>query len=100
MWNYRNLKETEPRLHALIETCHSILEAGCDLDVNKKHEAAWSKTHDLSEIGTYFGFDTMISMGTGHNPNLMQSSEYRFLPDASLIVSWRALTVCRSASGS
>lgn len=100
MWNYRNLKETEPRLHSLIDTFHSIMDTENGYVTDARDQNTWSETQDLSQTGTYFGFDTMISMGTGHNPNLMLSPEHRYLPDASAIVSIRALAVsCSSAYG-
>jgi hypothetical protein len=94
MWNNRSLKKAEPRLHALIATFLSIMMSGKDSAVDKD---SWSKTFNLTELGTYFGYDTTISMATGENPDLMLHHEQRWLPSASVLVSWRALTVRNTA---
>lgn len=91
MWNNRSLKEAEPRLHALIATFLSLMNPGGD-DATAASNT-WSKMVNLSELGTYFGYDTMLTMGTGENPNIMLSPDKQWMPGASLYVSWRAITV-------
>ena len=90
MWNNRSLKKAEPRLHDLIDTLLSLMAPGGD---EKTSTDSWSPTIDLSELGTRFGFDAMLSMGTGENPNVMLSPDKYWMPAASLHVSWRAITV-------
>jgi len=95
MWNNRTLKLAEPRLHALIATFLNMMMAtsldGKSAAVNATD--SWSETFDLSQLGTYFGYDVTLSMVTGESPNLMLSPEKRWLPEASVLVSWRGLTV-------
>jgi hypothetical protein len=90
MWNNRSLKAAEPRLHALIATFLSLMYPGGEATAAPN---TWSKTVNLSELGTNFGYDTMLSMGTGENPNIMLSPDKQWMPGASLHVSWRAITV-------
>lgn len=91
MWNNRSLKKAEPRLYALIATFLSLMVPDEDPTTT---EQPWSKTVDLSKVGTYFGYDAMLTMGTGVNPDIMLDTEKRYLPAASMHVSWRAITVC------
>jgi hypothetical protein len=100
MWNNRSLKLAEPRLHALIDTFVSTMTS--DGEDSSKDEKLWSKTVNLTEVGTSFGFDIMMSMVLGDSPNLMTEPEKRWMPEASKLVSWRALTVscCRCHIGS
>jgi hypothetical protein len=93
MWNNRSLKVAEPRLHALLDTFVSTLTSPNGDDPAAEDVKSWGKTVNLTELGTSFGFDIMMSMVTGESPNLMTDPEKRWMPDASKHVSWRALTV-------
>jgi hypothetical protein len=93
MWNNRSLKVAEPRLHALLDTLVSTLTSPKEKDSSAEDVKSWGKTVNLTELGTSFGFDIMMSMVTGESPNLMTDPEKRWMPDASKHVSWRALTV-------
>lgn len=93
MWNNRSLKLAEPRLHALIATFLSTMTASSGNSAKDSSTDSWSKTFDLTELGTSFGFDATLSMVTGESPNLMLSPEKRWLPATSVLVSWRGLTV-------
>jgi hypothetical protein len=92
MWNNRSLKVAEPRLHALLDTFVSTLTSTNGGDSSADSDS-WSRTVNLTELGTSFGFDIMMSMVTGESPNLMTEPEKRWMPEASKHVSWRALTV-------
>jgi hypothetical protein len=93
MWNNRSLQKAEPRLHALIDTFLSLMAPSGDHDAAATEKDTWGSTINLSELGTRFGFDAMLSMGTGENPNVMLSPDKYWMPAASLHVSWRAITV-------
>jgi len=93
MFNNRSLKGAEPRLHALIATFLSIMMPSSHGMSAAVDSDSWSETFDLTEVGTWFGYDVTISMGTGQDPGLMSSPERRYLPATSVLVSWRALTV-------